>query len=177
MRPEPHRSPSRYDPVTIPCPGCQRLFTPTGKRRYCSDRCRVSAWRRRQAILPPAPATLPQGRPRRPVTVYECPGCGERALGEQRCDSCGSFMNRVGLGGHCPECDTAVAISEIFDAEATDTRPSPPHRNHMARPIRYSAGVAATGTRGCWRAGTAPVAVIALSRLGSMRPARAQRRR
>jgi rubrerythrin len=49
--------------------------------------------------------------------VYECDGCGERALGSQRCDSCGTFMRKVGLGGLCPACDHPVAASDILDPD------------------------------------------------------------
>jgi hypothetical protein len=48
-------------------------------------------------------------------TVYECGECGERYLGERRCPDCGCFCRRVGLGGHCPECDHALAIAELVE--------------------------------------------------------------
>ena len=73
-------------------------------------------------VPPPAPATRPGGhRPGRPappgkITVYECaPDCGDRYLGEQRCESCGTFARRVGIGGACPNCDGPVAISDLLD--------------------------------------------------------------
>jgi len=58
---------------------------------------------------------VPAGTARRPVTVYECAFCGERAVGEQYCEGCGTFMARVGLGGPCPECGSPVAIEELVD--------------------------------------------------------------
>lgn len=108
--------PLRHDPVTIPCPSCARPFAPTGKRRYCTDACKAAAYRRRhhQAV---APVALPPARPRKPVTVYECHTCGTRAVGEQRCQDCGTFMRRIGLGGHCPHCDEPVAIPDLLDEE------------------------------------------------------------
>jgi hypothetical protein len=36
------------------------------------------------------PIVVPDARARRSFTVYECPVCESRALGEQRCE-CGSF--------------------------------------------------------------------------------------
>jgi hypothetical protein len=114
MQPDRPQSPSRYDSVTIPCPVCDQPFTPTGKRQYCSDRCRVTSWRRRRSQPPSQPA-VPPGRPRRPVTVYECPSCEQRALGVQRCDDCGTFMRRIGVGGLCPNCDEPIALQDILD--------------------------------------------------------------
>jgi hypothetical protein len=46
----------------------------------------VNGQRRRDAHK--APIVIPKARPRRPITVYECDSCGERALGEQRCETC-----------------------------------------------------------------------------------------
>jgi hypothetical protein len=94
------------------CPICQRSFAPSGRRRFCSDACRSIAYRRRRDAGRPA-VVVPAARPRRPITVYECDGCGGRALGEQRCEPCGIFMRRVGIGGCCPACDEPVAVSEL----------------------------------------------------------------
>lgn len=108
-------SPSRDDDATMDCPVCGSGFVVTGRRRYCSDSCRRAAWARRHhtppaAVVVPAPAGS-----RRPHTVYQCDTCGLRALGEQRCEECGTFMRRVGLGGSCPSCDDPVAASELID--------------------------------------------------------------
>ena len=95
-------TPSRNDDRTIACPICGHGFRPSGRRRFCSDACRQAAWRARQPIasaLPLAPRTP------RPVTVYECPACEARFLGEQRCPDCHLFCRRVGPGGACPHCD------------------------------------------------------------------------
>ena len=105
---------SRDDGTTVPCPLCRRPFTPAGRAKYCSELCRKKAWRRRHQV-PQVPVVVPTGTARRPVTVYECASCGERAVGEQYCEGCGTFMARVGLGGPCPECGSAVAIEELVD--------------------------------------------------------------
>jgi len=108
----PARSPSRNDGVTISCPCCGRNFTPIGRRRFCSDACRQAAWRRRHQ--PPTPAQPPPpARPRRAGTVYACPTCDARYLGEQRCPDCNIFCHRVGFGGYCPSCDEPVAHHEL----------------------------------------------------------------
>ncbi|MBA3282397.1 MAG: hypothetical protein H0U29_09230 [Acidimicrobiia bacterium] len=111
-------SPSRHDGVTISCPVCAQPFAPNGRRRFCTDACRAAAYRRRrdagQALV-----TVPAKRPRRPITIYECGDCGTRALGQQRCDECSTFMRRIGIGGLCPCCDEPIAIIELIDQEVS----------------------------------------------------------
>jgi len=114
---DPSASPLCHDGVTMPCPICQRPFTPTGRRKFCSDGCRAAAYRRRRDAGR-APVTVPKAKPRRPVTVYECDSCGDRAVGQQRCDTCSTFMRRVGIGGECPACSAPVAVGELLGEEA-----------------------------------------------------------
>ncbi|MGH8997647.1 MAG: hypothetical protein ACRDYB_16755 [Acidimicrobiales bacterium] len=74
------KNPFCDDAATAMCPMCERRFNPSGRRRYCSDRCRRKAWARRHQA-PVAPVVVPApGRPRRPITVYECV-CHEREGG------------------------------------------------------------------------------------------------
>ena len=80
---------------------------PSGRRRFCSDACRQAAWRARQPVVPVAP--IPPRSPR-PLTVYECPACEARFLGEQRCPDCHLFCRRVGPGGACPHCDERIDV-------------------------------------------------------------------
>jgi ribosomal protein L32 len=47
-------------------------------------------------------------------TVYECPECDERYLGERRCPDCGIWCRRVGVGGTCPECDHPLLVAELL---------------------------------------------------------------
>ena len=110
------QAPSCEGPVTVTCPVCQQAFARQGKRQWCSAACKTEAWRqRRQAARPPV--VVPAARPRRPITVYECDGCGARTVGLQRCDECGTFMRKLGLGGPCPHCDEPVAVTELLDQE------------------------------------------------------------
>ena len=103
-------APSRNDAVTIACPCCARPFVPTGRRRFCSDACRQAAWRRRHPLaVPPIPDRSP-----RPTTVYVCPTCDARFLGEQRCPDCNTFARRLGPGGPCPHCDEPVAVTDLL---------------------------------------------------------------
>jgi hypothetical protein len=103
--------PSRNDGVTIPCPVCGLPFTPVGRQRVCSAACRQAAWRRRhaEAAAPSIPLRTP-----RAATIYECPDCETRYLGEQRCSDCGTFCSRVGPGGLCPHCDEPVALADLL---------------------------------------------------------------
>jgi hypothetical protein len=101
-------TPVRDDTATIACEVCGQSFTRSGRQRWCSTSCRQRAWRRgRQAPTPPLPA--------KPTTVYECDSCGERALGDQYCRDCRTFMRRVGPGGPCPHCDELVALQDIIN--------------------------------------------------------------
>ena len=105
-------SPLRNVGVTIACPVCQRPFTPAGRQRVCSAACRQLVWRRRH---PTPPLAVPP-RTVRVATVYECPSCETRFLGQQRCPDCGYFCRRVGPGGPCPHCDEPVALADLLPA-------------------------------------------------------------
>ena len=114
-------APSRNDAVTIACPCCARPFVPVGRRRFCSDACRQAAWRRRHPIaLPPIP-----DRSSRPTTVYVCPTCDSRFLGEQRCPDCNTFARRLGPGGPCPHCDEPVAVTDLLVNGTGGSAPTP----------------------------------------------------
>lgn len=108
---------SRDGEATTSCPVCGSGFVVTGRRRYCSDGCRRSAWAGRHRSLAAQVSVVvvaPAADGRRPHTVYECDACGTRSLGDQRCEDCGVFMRRVGLGGTCPGCEEAVAACELI---------------------------------------------------------------
>jgi hypothetical protein len=51
-------------------------------------------------------------------TVYECPTCDTRSVGDQRCTECNTFMRRLGPGGTCPECDAVVLLTDLLRDEA-----------------------------------------------------------
>ncbi len=96
---------------------CSTSFPSGGRRTFCSDTCRKSAYRRRHQLAP-EPVEVPARRPRRAITVYECPQCESRYLGEQRCDDCGVFCRRIGFGAPCPHCDEPVAMEDLMTVEA-----------------------------------------------------------
>jgi ssDNA-binding Zn-finger/Zn-ribbon topoisomerase 1 len=105
--------PLRDAGVTIACPICGQGFRRVGRRRFCSAACRQAAFRQRHSP-PRSPLPLHASRPARPVTMYECPACGARFLGEQRCPDCNVFCRRIGPGGHCPHCDEPVAVTDLI---------------------------------------------------------------
>jgi len=66
--------------------------------------------------------TIPAAARRVLLTVYECDGCGSRAVGVQRCAECSSFMRRIGIGGACPCCDEAITVAELTGLEVEPMR-------------------------------------------------------
>jgi hypothetical protein len=107
-----HSAPSCHDNVTTTCPVCNRSFAPTGRQRYCSGACRAAAYRARRDNPSPH-VEVRRAQPRRPITIYECDSCGHRALGQQYCDNCNTWMSKLGIGGLCPSCDEPIAITEL----------------------------------------------------------------
>lgn len=62
--------------------GCQ--FVSIGRRIYCSVTCKHLAYRRRhQGLASSAVVAWGNKKPRRSVSVYQCPSCGMRELGIQ----------------------------------------------------------------------------------------------
>jgi hypothetical protein len=106
-------STSRNSYLTPPCLVCGQPVPAGRSRTTCSDACRQAAWRRRHQPHA-APPDLPRAVPKKPSTVYECPECGGRLLGEQRCEPCGTFMMRIGRGGLSPCCDEPLTIDELL---------------------------------------------------------------
>jgi len=70
----------------------------------CSPLADVTARLRRQRVLAAH-------------TVYECPQCNERRLGEQRCPECHLFCRALGVGGTCPDCDAVILLVELIGEE------------------------------------------------------------
>ena len=103
------------------CPMCQGGAVPA-RARYCSDACKQRAYRLRRTSDVPTYLTRPAAAPRRrpslvSQTVYECPTCETRLLGERRCPDCHVFCRRLGLGGLCPHCDEPVLLTDILPPE------------------------------------------------------------
>ena len=100
------------------CLLCAALL-PSARARYCSDACKQRAYRLRQPArggpdLAALAQELQRRRTRRAHTLYECPLCGERYLGEQRCPDCQRFCRALGLGGTCPHCDELLLATDLL---------------------------------------------------------------
>ena len=109
--------------VSRACPVCGG--TPrTSRSIYCGKAaCKQRAYRLRHqspVTLDPAVVRTQLQRLGRLVahTVYECPSCSERFLGERRCPECHLFTRSLGLGGSCPDCDTAILLADLLGPEA-----------------------------------------------------------
>ena len=110
-------APSSNGPITANhCLACGGPLPPGRPRTTCSDGCRQALWRRRHQPPPPRPLPPPPGRSKKEGTVYECPVCSERQVGEQYCSDCGTFCRRLGPGGYTPCCGEAVTVEELFEA-------------------------------------------------------------
>jgi hypothetical protein len=102
----------------VACPICATAFTPIRRQRYCTPACRQAAWRARHHNPRPA-ITIPPATKRHTITIYQCPACDTRQLGQQWCHDCNQPCRRVDLGGLCPHCDEPVTISDILDQHPT----------------------------------------------------------
>jgi hypothetical protein len=81
-------------------------------RSYCDATCRQRAFRarRQQPVIPPLPR-----RAHCLDILYECAGCGERLLNEQRCQSCYRFTRRLGVAVTCTSCDEPILLTELLE--------------------------------------------------------------
>jgi len=105
--------PSRNGFVTAICVVCDGPLPAGRPRTTCSDRCRQALWRQRHRAAPELATLVPARRSRKDGTVYECPTCEARLVGEQYCE-CGSFMRRLGAGGYSPCCGEPVTVEELL---------------------------------------------------------------
>jgi hypothetical protein len=108
-------SPPTAGPPCVVCgaPG------PSRRAQYCSDACKQRAYRWRQAArpapdLPGRQAELKCLRALAAQTLYECPLCGARYLGLQRCPECQRFCRALGLGALCPHCEEPLLLAEVL---------------------------------------------------------------
>jgi hypothetical protein len=91
---------------------------PSPRARYCTRACQQHSYRLRHQTPAVDLTSVRTALQRRKAlvahTVYECGGCGERFIGERRCDACGLFCRALGLGGLCTECDTPVLVDDLL---------------------------------------------------------------
>lgn len=128
-------------PARLSCPVCA-MALPAGRARYCSAACRQRAFRlrhlrgvggtagvdgdgRRAIDVAALRQELQRQRTLVAHTVYECPRCEERFVGERRCPDCHIFCRALGLGGPCPACDHPIELSELLGKEVCSPPPPP----------------------------------------------------
>ena len=110
-------------PVVIShaCPACGGT-PPSTRSVYCKPACKQRAFRlRHQPLMRVDTGELRRDLQRRRTlvahTLYECGQCGERSLGERRCQECGLFSHALGLAGTCPSCDEPILLTELLELE------------------------------------------------------------
>ena len=118
------RDGSRYASSSAARPPSECLVCGTpltdSRAKFCSPAHKQLAYRlRRRASSAPNEADLRRQLQRQRCltvhTIYECSSCGERFVGERRCPSCRLYCRSLGLGGHCPECDQPILLSDLLE--------------------------------------------------------------
>src|SRR5438128_2760741 len=91
-----------------------------GQRQLCvSYICKQRAYRLRQldsgtADVGELAADLKRRGSLVAYTIYECPSCEARFLGERRCGECNRFCRALGPGGACAHCDELLLVAELL---------------------------------------------------------------
>ena len=116
---EPSREPPRTVTSSRTCLICGAALSPT-QQCYCTRACQQQAYRlrHRQPVRLDVALLRTELKRRRLLvenTVYECPSCEMRSVGEQRCGECNTFCRARGLGGHCPDCDSILLLSDLLE--------------------------------------------------------------
>ena len=104
------------------CPMCGRTVPLRGRGTYCGPTCRQRAFRLRRRAAKRLTLTelidrLHRERRLIAQTVYECPSCNERFLGQRRCGECNLMCRKVGLGGECISCAEILTIADLLGAD------------------------------------------------------------
>ncbi|HUZ76552.1 MAG TPA: hypothetical protein VMV93_03100 [Chloroflexota bacterium] len=91
----------------------------SGRGRYCTRACQQRAYRLRHtpgqaALLQAWARQLAEQRLLVSQTIYECPRCEQRSLGQRRCPDCNLMGRKLGLGGDCPHCDELLLVTELL---------------------------------------------------------------
>ena len=104
--------------VARTCPVCGGT-PPSSRSVYCTTACKQLAYRlrhQRSASVDPVILRSQLQRQRLLVahTVYACPRCDERYLGERRCTTCQLYCRALGPGGQCEDCDHIILLTELL---------------------------------------------------------------
>jgi hypothetical protein len=112
--------------ATSSCPVCGQTFTPTPRqiprRRYCSERCRKTAWRHRHPRHRSRPRDLPPAVPR--------PGDVPPAVSPPGdSDLLDASAARAEPPTRCPHCARPVAVIALLVVPAAAHVPTPEVRH------------------------------------------------
>ncbi len=121
----PMRDGSRDGSCSGNCWLCGRPL-PSARARYCTRACQQHSYRLRHTTTTTTAAVdltserkaLQRRKALVAHTIYECSGCGERFVGERRCETCNVFCRALGLGGSCAECDAPILLDDLLGKEA-----------------------------------------------------------
>jgi hypothetical protein len=123
-------------PVSCPvcCPVCGQTFTPTPRqiprRRYCSDRCRKTAWRHRHPGHRSRPCDLPPAVPRPGDVAPAVPRPGDVAPAISGPDHIpDANPTRAEPAARCPHCTRPVAVIALLVVPAAAHVPTPEVRH------------------------------------------------
>src|SRR5438270_12957707 len=112
---------SRYGSTTVgrQCLTCAKPLS-SPRARYCDEACKQRAYRLRHldsgsTDINELAADLKRRGSLVAHTIYECPSCEARFLGERRCGECNRFCRVLGLGGACAHCGELVLVTELLD--------------------------------------------------------------
>ena len=120
----PVRDDTRNDSQPSPgvCPVCTDAFPIDGRGIYCTPKCRQRAYRLRhhhanRPTITDLAAKLRREHRLLAQTVYECPSCQDRFLGDRRCSDCNLWCRKVALGGQCSGCDEVLTVSDLIGSD------------------------------------------------------------
>ena len=122
--------------ATSSCPVCGQTFTPTPhqipRRRYCSERCRKTAWRHRHPRHRSHPRDLPPAVPRPGDVPPAVPRPGDAPPAVPRpgdSDLLDPSAARAEPPTRCPHCARPVAVIALLVVPAAAHVPTPEVRH------------------------------------------------
>ena len=100
---------------------------PSRRARYCSRAHQQRAFRLRHQSEPARPAAPPPGAPAIAARWWRTPSTSARVAVNASSASVAAqtaslFSRAIGLGGHCPECDTPLLLVDLLGEEVVGTR-------------------------------------------------------
>ena len=93
--------------------------TPSTRAKYCGRAHQQRSYRLRHQTPTVDVTSVRKTLQRRKAlvahTIYECPGCSERFIGERRCENCNLFCRALGGQRSRPDCDTPFSLTTYLE--------------------------------------------------------------